>query len=178
MRSTRWWRRLAPGRRGRRRITRRSFGIPVTFVKASSTPESASNARFQLGGLLGRFSAMPSLSDFPARGKVIDVRENVVVFCPHGTSYELHLRTDGPYDGPRQMPVLALIRAAARKVYTVPSGGNFIAPIFGPPRIVQGRVRFFDERAIVVQAGAPTIVDLPGAEAAIELTGGQIQAND
>jgi len=120
---------------------------------------------------------MPSLSDFPARGKVIDVRENVVVFCPHGTSYQLHLRTEESYDGPRDTPVLALIRVAARKVYTVPRGGNFIAPIFGPPRIAQGRVRFIDERALVVQAGAPVIVDLPGADSAIDLTEGQIQLN-
>jgi hypothetical protein len=73
--------------------------------------------------------------------------------------------------------VPALIRAAARKVYTVPSGGNFIAPIFGPPRIVQGRVRFIDDRALVLHAGAPIIVDLPGADAAIDLTDGQIQVN-
>src|SRR4029077_10731794 len=112
-----------------------------------------------------------------ARGKVIDVRENVVVFCPHGTSYELHLRTEGPYDGPRDAPVLALIRATARKVYTVPSGGNFIAPIFGPPRILQGRVRFLDDRFLVVQAGAKVIVELPGADSAIDLGEGAVTQN-
>src|SRR5262245_15736225 len=98
---------------------------------------------------------MSSVSDFPARGTVIDVNGKVVIFQPHGTTYELHLGMDEPYAGEKNSPIRALIRASARKVYTVPSGGNFIQPIFGPPRIVQGRVRFIDDRAVVIQAGAP-----------------------
>src|SRR5262245_16941922 len=120
---------------------------------------------------------MPLLSDFPARGKVIDVREHTIVFQPHGTSYETHLLTDELYRGPKDTPVYGLIRASARKVYTVPSGGNFIAPIFGPPRIVQGRVRFLDDRTLVLLAGAPVIVDLPGVDSAIDLNEGQIRVN-
>ena len=116
-------------------------------------------------------------SDFPARGKVIDVRDHIVVFQPHGTTYELHLRTEEPYGGPRDAPIFGLIRGSARKVYTVPSGGNFIQPIFGPPRIVQGRVRFMDQRAMVVQAGAPIIIDLPAADSAIDLNEGPIRVN-
>ena len=48
-------------------------------------------------------------------------------------------------------PVEALVRVRARKVWTVPSGGLFVAPIFGPPRIVQGRVRALDEHEIVIR---------------------------
>src|SRR5436190_19047565 len=117
---------------------------------------------------------MASISDFPARGKVIDVRENLIVFQPHGTTYELHLSTEQPYAGPRDSPISAFIRAVARKVYTVPSGGNFIQPIFGPPRIIQGRVRIIDQRALVLQAGAPIIIDLPAADTAIDPVEGPI----
>ena len=138
---------------------------------------SGVDLHFHFTGASLHFAAMASASDFPARGKVIDVRGNVVVFQPYGTSYELHLQTDEPYAGPKDSPVQALIRVHARKVYTVPSGGNFLAPIFGPPRIVQGRVKFMDNRAIVVQAGAPIIIDLPAADSAIDLTDGQIQLN-
>jgi len=120
---------------------------------------------------------MSSTLDFPARGKVIDVREKIVVFQPHATTYELHLLMDELYAGPKELPVQGLIRVSARKIYTVSSGGNFIAPIFGPPRIVQGRVRFIDDRCIVVQAGAPIIVALPPADSAIDLNEGEIRVN-
>ena len=63
---------------------------------------------------------------------------------------------------------------AARKIYTVPSGGNFISPIFGPPRIIQGRVRYLDETEMVVQAGVPVIVELPKDENAYDLVRGDL----
>jgi hypothetical protein len=116
---------------------------------------------------------MPNLLDFPARGKVITVKDSTVVFNPAGTTYQLHLVSPG-YAGPLDKPVGAIIRVTARKVYTVPSGGNFIAPILGPPRIIQGRVKYADEKNLVVQAGANVVVDLPAAETSIDLDNGQI----
>jgi len=73
--------------------------------------------------------------------------------------------------------VEVLIRVMARKVYTVPSGGNFVQPIVGPPRIIQGRVRHLDDRQLVVQASANFIVDLPAADSAIDLDNGLITLN-
>jgi hypothetical protein len=70
--------------------------------------------------------------------------------------------------------VEARIRVQARKVWTVPSGGNFIQPIFGPPRIIQGRVKYADDRQLVVHAGATFLVDLPTAETAVDLPNGPI----
>jgi hypothetical protein len=120
---------------------------------------------------------MPSPTDFPTRGKVTSVNDGFVVFVPRDTTYEMHLKTAKPYDGPVNGPIDALIRLQARKVYTVPSGGNFITPIFGPPKIVQGRVRYLDDRHLVVQAGAKVIVELPGADSAIDLDEGYITVN-
>ena len=69
------------------------------------------------------------------RGKVIRVEGQTVVFHPAGSSYKLHLETG--YNEfvapPPDTLVDALIRVRARKLWTVPSGGLFIAPIFGPP---------------------------------------------
>ena len=79
-----------------------------------------------------------------------------------------------PYDGPIDEPLEAVLRVSARKVYTVPSGGNFISPIFGPPRIVQGRVKYADESRAIVHAGATFVVDLPPADSAIDLDNGRI----
>jgi hypothetical protein len=56
----------------------------------------------------------------------------------------------------------------------VPSGGNFIAPIFGPPRIIQGRVKWLDEQMLVVQAGAMIVAELPLEDQAIDLANGVI----
>jgi len=119
-----------------------------------------------------------SAADFIARGKVTAVRDdnNILVFQPAGTNYELHLASRGGdrYAGPLGALVEGRIRVAARKVLTVPSGGNFVEPIFGQPRTLQGRVRHIEDGRLVVQAGAPIIVDLPTADSALDLTNGPV----
>lgn len=114
-------------------------------------------------------------SEFATHGKIITVSDDAVVFAPRGTTYEINLKTaGGKFDGPTNTPVEAVIRVTARKIWTVPSGGNFVVPIMGPPKIIQGRVRQVDDGAIVVHAGATFVVDLPGAENAIDLPHGPI----
>ena len=109
-----------------------------------------------------------------AHGRVNEVRDGLVVFAPHGTNYELHLVAAG-YAGPVKSLTNGVVRVTARKVWTVPSGGNFIAPIFGPPRTIQGRVRALDQRTLVVQAGTPVVVDLPEEPALLDLAEGPIR---
>jgi len=70
--------------------------------------------------------------------------------------------------------VQGTVRVTARKVWTVPSGGNFVSPIFGPPRTIQGRVRSLDERSLVVHAGVPILVELPADEAGYDLVNGPL----
>ena len=117
---------------------------------------------------------MPTLKDFPATGRVASADSETVTFLPQNTSYELKLQTPAKYEGPLNARVEGLIRLSARKVYTVPSGGNFIAPIFGPPRIVQGRIKYLDDRNLVVQAGTAVIVELPISDAAYDLVNGPL----
>ena len=117
---------------------------------------------------------MPSTSDFSATGKVMAVKDGQVVFIPRGTRYELQLKTAGQYTGPMNTAVDVVIRATARKVWTVPSGGNFIVPIVGPPKIVQGRVKSVSDREIVVHAGANFVIELPALDSAIDLPNGPI----
>jgi hypothetical protein len=117
---------------------------------------------------------MPENSNFPAHGKVTAVKDQAIVFHPAGTNYELHLIASSAFSGPPNKPIHGIVRVTARKVYTVPSGGNFIQPIFGSPRIIQGRVLFVDDKSMVVQAGCPILVDLPAVDSAIDLDNGQI----
>jgi hypothetical protein len=109
-----------------------------------------------------------------ASGKVTAINGTIVTFLPADTSYELQLLCPG-YDGPIGKPVLGTIRISARKIWTVPSGGNFIAPIFGPPRIVQGRVRRLEQGSMVVQAGVAVLVELPDDDIAYDLARGPVR---
>jgi hypothetical protein len=108
-------------------------------------------------------AAATAAAEFAGPGKIVAVKDALVVFAPRGTSYELHLKTPGggQYAGATNTPLDALVRVTARKVWTVPSGGNFISPIMGPPKIIQGRVKRVGESQIVVHAGANFVVDLP-----------------
>ena len=116
---------------------------------------------------------MPKATEFPAIGKVLSRDDTSVLFNPQNTNYEFELEI-GKYDGPIGQRIEGFIVVSARKVYTVPSGGNFIQPIFGPPRIVQGRVKYLDEKEMVVQAGTHIIVQLPVDEDAYDLASGDL----
>lgn len=119
--------------------------------------------------------AATSTAGFAAQGKVKGVNGDLVVFAPSNTNYELHLVSPG-YAGPLNALVRGVVRVVARKAYTVPSGGNFISPIYGSPRTIQGRVRLVDGNIVVVQAGLPIHVTLPGDVSAVELANGPIAA--
>ena len=118
---------------------------------------------------------MPAVTDFPARGKIIAIEGRTIVFAPENTNYELRLEADSPPDA-SQVGVIttAIINMSARKLWTVPSGGNFIEPIFGPPRKIQGRIRYLDDDRMVVQAGTPIVVALPADPSAYDLVRGPL----
>ena len=121
--------------------------------------------------------ASESSSEFIAKGKVTAVRDNgVVVFAPANTNYEIHLlAAGGKYDGLVGKPIEGIIRAKARKVWTVPSGGNFISPLFGEPRTIQGRVRSVTDDALVVHAGTNFYLEMPSGDIGVDLTAGPIR---
>lgn len=119
---------------------------------------------------------MPSVTDFPARGKIIAMQESAVVFSPANTNYELRLDARRSLGGLKiGVTIDALIRVSARKIWTVPSGGNFIEPIFGPPRKIQGRVRYLDEDQMVLHCGVPILVSLPADPSAFDLVRGLVK---
>ena len=115
-----------------------------------------------------------SSTDFPSRGNLVRAEPGGVVFNPVSTNYEIKLASPAPYAGPPAGRVDGRVRATARKLWTIASGGNFVAPIFGPPRIVQGRVRYLDQTTMVVQCGLSVIVSLPTSDSAFDLTSGPL----
>jgi hypothetical protein len=111
-----------------------------------------------------------------ASGKVTSVKDGKIIFAPSNTNYELEL-VCANYAGPLNKPVKGTIRVRARKVWTVPSGGNFITPLFGPPKIIQGRVRHLERNVLVVHGGTPITVDLPDEDIVYDLANGPIAQN-
>ena len=118
---------------------------------------------------------MPNVHDFPAKGRIKQGSGDTIVFQPSGTNYELHLHNgNGTVAGPIDKPVEAIIYVTARRLWTVASGGNFVSPIFGPPRTIQGTVKWLDEQTLVVHAGTNFAVQMPALEAAVDLACGPI----
>ena len=137
--------------------------MPETKTTTTTTATATANTQASLS------------TSIPARGKVTGSKDGVVVFAPGGTNYELHLVAPN-YSGPVGPLVEGIVRVKARKIWTVPSGGNFISPIFGPPRTIQGRVKSLSEREMVVHAGVPIVVELPAVEQGFDLASGPIAA--
>ena len=108
-----------------------------------------------------------------ASGRVISANNGKIIFAPTGTNYELELVCHN-YTGPMNKSVQGTIRVRARKVWTVPSGGNFITPIIGPPKIIQGRVRSLDQKHLVVHAGTAITIELPDDDKVFDLANGAI----
>lgn len=113
-------------------------------------------------------------SSLTAKGKVLRNEGDHVVFQPTNTNYELHLKA-GNYAGPVGVPVGCTVKVTARKVYSVSSGGGFIQPIFGPPKIIQGRVVSIEGQTMLIHAaGAAVVVTLPLDDSGIDLNTGLI----
>jgi hypothetical protein len=109
------------------------------------------------------------------QGLVKAVEGTRVVFNPLNTTYELHLTLSG--EAPATGAVVrASITLRARKVWTMPSGGNFVTPIIGEPRVIQGRMRQASQREATVHAGFPVTVELPQEAACYDLANGPVGA--
>jgi hypothetical protein len=117
---------------------------------------------------------MATEPDFAAAGRMVRKADGLVVFRPRETNYELQLKPAVAYTGPMDKPVRGVVRVTARKIWTVPSGGNFIAPIFGPPKTIQGRIKHIGDKFLVVQAGLPVIVDVPKEHGVLALAEGAL----
>lgn len=71
------------------------------------------------------------------------------------TSYETHLLPVAPPRTEVGKRILGIVRAKARRIDNVQSGGKFLEPVSGRPRRVQGRVIAIAGDCIVVDAGVP-----------------------
>ena len=124
--------------------------------------------------MLSNELAPSSSIDLATRGKILRIESGRVVFHVIDTNYELHLETSQDLSSFVGQKANGRVRVKARKVYGVPSGGNFVQPVLGTPRIIQGRVLHLDEHSITVKAGAIFIAELPTGKDTIDLHHGAI----
>lgn len=81
---------------------------------------------------------------------------HVVISFPN-TSYQMHLLPTRPVSGEVGKRIIGIVRATARRVDAVSTGGKYVEPVFGHPRRVQGRVVGHDDgaRVLIVDAAVP-----------------------
>lgn len=92
-----------------------------------------------------------------ARGVLESASDSHLVIEFPNTSYQLHLVPTSPVASPVGKRIVGTIRAQARRVDVVNTGGSYVEPVAGRPRRVQGRVVSTDAQhnTIVVNAGMP-----------------------
>lgn len=85
-----------------------------------------------------------------------------IKFTVPNTNYELHLRPTGAVSAQVGKRLIGVVKAQARRVDLVQTGGRYVEPVFGRPRRVQGSVVSVDAEAntITVNAGVPIVCAL------------------
>jgi hypothetical protein len=112
-----------------------------------------------------------------AKGTLVSVAAGMIVWRPLDTSYEHQLEFTGDLSAQLGRHVRGRVHVRGRKVYSVSSGGNFVQPILGTPRIIQGRVLALEGNVLFVKAGAVFAVELPTGKDTIDLAPGAIAIN-
>jgi len=84
-------------------------------------------------------------------------RQECVKMAFLGTSYEMHLVPTRPVKADVGKRLIGIIRAQARRIDIVKSGGRYVEPVIGRPRRVQGPIVAIEpsSNSIVVDAGMP-----------------------
>lgn len=96
-----------------------------------------------------------------ARGTLVEIvgeaatRKGYITFAVPNTSYELHLVATGAVGVAPGKRLVGVVKAQARRIDVVQSGGRFVEPVMGHPRRVQGTVVRVEGEAVVVDAGVP-----------------------
>lgn len=92
-----------------------------------------------------------------ARGVLLENHGDRIVLGISGTDYRLHLNVPAPIAAARGSSITGRIEAHARRIDITRTGGHFIDPVYGRPRIIQGRVieTALEHPMMVVKAVVP-----------------------
>ena len=93
-----------------------------------------------------------------------------------GTEYVLELAAAGPTGVPVGKRVRGTVSGRALKMHRASAGGEFIEPVEGHPRIVQGRIREVDPASnrVLLQAVFPMWIECSTGQSARDFAAGDI----
>lgn len=121
-----------------------------------------------------------------ARGVLVDERDGTIDLAVPGTDYRLALAVGSPLNA-REHDMLdrrirGVIRAQARRIDVVVTGGRYVEPVYGRPRRVQGVIVGLDPNAdtVTVQAhdALPIVCKTNGIQHATDFKVGQFVSFD
>ncbi|MCE9620462.1 MAG: hypothetical protein K8R92_11235 [Planctomycetes bacterium] len=87
---------------------------------------------------------MPSTASDIARAVVQQHDGDKIILSIPSTEYQLHLTCNGKTNVHPGKRIQGVIELKALRMHKASAGGSFIEPIYGHPRIVQGRVLSID----------------------------------
>ncbi len=98
-----------------------------------------------------------SVASHIVRATLLEAHPERLVLALPGTDYRLHLSAAGPVGAKVGSVVRGRIEVHARRIDVTRAGGQFIDPVYGRPRIIQGRVveTVPESSMIVVRALVP-----------------------
>ncbi len=106
-------------------------------------------------------------------------RPAYVAFVVPNTNYELHLRPSTAVSTAPGKRLIGTINARAKRIDIVQTGGQYIEPVMGTPRRVQGTVIAAKDGAVVVDAGVPVhCTPTDARQSADQFTPGQFVSFD
>lgn len=102
----------------------------------------------KIDSLLARGTLLANLAPTPHKPALVK-------FGIPNTNYELHLVPAGTITAQVGKRLIGTIHAQARRIDIVTTGGQYVEPLMGHPRRVQGTVIGIKDGAVVVDAGVP-----------------------
>ncbi len=104
------------------------------------------------------------------------VADGIAEFTVPGTQYRLHLAVDADLDTQTGRRIRGRIRGRALRMHRASAGGNFIEPLQGRPRIVQGIVLAVDPAAneVVLDLVVPVRIAMHADQNAGTFTTGDV----
>ncbi len=114
-------------------------------------------------------TTMPASTDVNVCHAVVQViADDHIVLAFADTSYEMHLVPTQLIDTPVGKRISGTIRAQARRIDIVHTGGQYVEPVYGRPRRIQGRIIATDltTSSVTVAAPMPIICKTDGRQRA------------
>lgn len=117
-----------------------------------------------------------------ARGTLAEASDGRIVLAVPESEYRVHLNVEAPTAVEPGKRIRGLVRAQARRIDVVATGGRYLEPIFGRPRRIQGTILAVDAAADTVTIAAhdalPIVCRTNEAQRAAQFKPGQFVACD